>query len=226
MSFVLQAAQLRKEYHSGEVTVHAVNGVDLQVEEGKFYAILGRSGSGKSTLLHLLSGFDVPTAGRVLLDGTDIHHMKDGEQAKFRRTRMGFVFQAYHLLPEFCVEENVRMPLYLDHSAGDGDYLNTVFEDLGLQEKRLKFPAQLSGGEQQRVAIARALAAKPRILFADEPTGNLDKESSNEVLALLQHTKETFRQTILMVTHDTEITRYADVVLTLQDGRLLSEASR
>ncbi|MGM9619298.1 MAG: ABC transporter ATP-binding protein [Oscillospiraceae bacterium] len=226
MATVLKAEALKKEYPAGDVTVRAVRGVDLEIEEGTFYAILGRSGSGKSTLLHLLSGFDEPTSGRVLVDGQDIHRMKDTERAAFRRRKIGFVFQAYHLLPEFCAEENVRMPLFLDHARGDDAYLAAVFRHLGIQDKLLKYPSQLSGGEQQRVAIARALAAKPRLVFADEPTGNLDRDSSREVMELLLHTRELFHQTIVLVTHDREAAQYADVALTLQDGQIVSEVGR
>lgn len=218
MSVILKAENLVKTYDMGETKVQAVRGVDLEIHEKTFYAIVGKSGSGKSTLLHLLSGFDKPTEGTVLLDGVNIHKMKDKEIAEIRRKKFGFVFQAYNLLPEFCAEENIKMPLYLDAAKVDEDYIEEIMKKLGIIDLRFKFPCQLSGGEQQRVAIARALAVKPRLIFMDEPTGNLDQKSGQEVLELLELTKEQFGQSILLVTHDLEIASLADQVIHIQDG--------
>lgn len=223
MSVILKAENLVKTYDMGETKVQAVRGISLEIEENTFYSIIGKSGSGKSTLLHLLSGFDKPTDGTVLLDGVNLHKMKDKELSEIRRRKFGFVFQSYNLLPEFCVEENVKMPLYLDNVKEDKSYIEEIMTKLGIIDLRLKFPCQLSGGEQQRVAIARALAAKPRILFADEPTGNLDQKSGQEVLELLQDTRKEFGQSILLVTHDLEIASLADQVIHIQDGIIVEE---
>lgn len=223
MSIILQAEDLRKDYPTGGEPVAALRGVDLTIEEGRFYAIVGRSGSGKSTLLHLLGGFDRPTSGRVLLEGEDISQLSPAAQATLRRRKLGFVFQAYQLLPELSAEENVRLPLWLDHQEGDDAWIDALFERLGLAEKRLRFPSQLSGGEQQRVAIARALAAKPRLLLADEPTGNLDRGSGEAVMALLKELNGHFHQTILLVTHDGAAVSYADTVLRMEDGHITEE---
>lgn len=223
MSIILRTEELRKVYPTGGEPVAALRGVDLAIEEGRFYAIVGRSGSGKSTLLHLLGGFDRPTSGRVLLEGEDISRLSPAAQAALRRRKLGFVFQAYQLLPELSAEENVRLPLWLDHQPGDDAWIDALFARLGLAEKRLRFPSQLSGGEQQRVAIARALAAKPRLLLADEPTGNLDRGSGEAVMALLKELNEHFHQTILLVTHDGAAVSYADTVLRMEDGRITEE---
>lgn len=224
MSVILKAENLVKTYDMGETKVQAVRGISLEIEENTFYSIIGKSGSGKSTLLHLLSGFDKPTDGTALLDGVNLHKMKDKELSEIRRRKFGFVFQSYNLLPEFCVEENVKMPLYLDNAKEDKSYIEEIMTKLGIIDLRLKFPCQLSGGEQQRVAIARALAAKPRILFADEPTGNLDQKSGQEVLELLQDTRKEFGQSILLVTHDLEIASLADQVIHIQDGIIVEES--
>lgn len=218
MSVILQAENLVKTYDMGETKVHAIRGIDLEIEENTFYSIIGKSGSGKSTLLHVLSGFDKPTEGVVLFEGKNIYKMKSRELAGMHRKKIGFVFQSYNLLPEFCAEENIKMPLYLDDVKGDPDYIEEMMEKLGIIDLRLKFPCQMSGGEQQRVAIARALAAKPKIIFADEPTGNLDQKSAHEVVELLQCVKEKFGQSILLVTHDLEIADKADKIIHIQDG--------
>ena len=223
MSIILRTEELRKDYPTGGEPVAALRGVELTIEEGRFYAIVGRSGSGKSTLLHLLGGFDRPTSGRVLLEGEDISRLSPAAQAALRRRKLGFVFQAYQLLPELSAEENVRLPLWLDRQPGDDAWIDALFARLGLAEKRLRFPSQLSGGEQQRVAIARALAAKPRLLLADEPTGNLDRGSGEAVMALLKELNEHFHQTILLVTHDGAAVSYADTVLRMEDGRITEE---
>lgn len=220
MGVILSARNLQKIYNMGEVKVPAVKDISLDVEKGYFYAIIGRSGSGKSTLLHLLSGFDKPTKGTVKIGGKDIHKMKDAQLSAMRREKMGFVFQSYNLLPEFCVEENIRMPIYLNHAKADKGYIRRLMETLGIYELRLKFPSQLSGGEQQRAAIARALAAQPDIIFADEPTGNLDQQSGRDVLRLLKVMKKELGQTIVLVTHDMEIAQTADRIIEIQDGMI------
>lgn len=221
MGVILSATNLNKTYNMGEMKVEAVKNISLEIEKGYFYAIIGKSGSGKSTLLHLLSGFDKPTKGTVQIGGEDIHKMKDAKLSAMRREKMGFVFQSYNLLPEFCVEENIRMPLYLNHSKPKKGYIRELMETLGIYELRLKFPSQLSGGEQQRTAIARALAAQPDIVFADEPTGNLDQQSGRDVLELLKMMKEKWGQTILLVTHDMEIAQNADRIIEIRDGMIV-----
>lgn len=220
MGVILSARNLQKIYNMGEVKVPAVKDISLDIEKGYFYAIIGRSGSGKSTLLHLLSGFDKPTKGTVKIGGKNIHKMKDAQLSAMRREKMGFVFQSYNLLPEFCVEENIRMPIYLNHAKADKGYIRKLMETLGIYELRLKFPSQLSGGEQQRAAIARALAAQPDIIFADEPTGNLDQQSGRDVLRLLKIMKKELGQTIVLVTHDMEIAQTADRMIEIQDGMI------
>lgn len=220
MGVILSAKNLQKIYSMGEVKVPAVKDISLDIEKGYFYAIIGRSGSGKSTLLHLLSGFDKPTKGTVSIGGKNIHKMRDAQLSAMRREKMGFVFQSYNLLPEFCVEENIRMPLYLNHEKADKGYIRRLMETLGIYELRLKFPGQLSGGEQQRAAIARALAARPDIIFADEPTGNLDQQSGRDVLRLLKIMKKELGQTIVLVTHDMEIAQTADRGIEIQDGMI------
>lgn len=221
MGVILSAKNLNKTYDMGEVKVEAVKNISLEIEKGYFYAIIGKSGSGKSTLLHLLSGFDKPTKGMVYIGGENIHKMKDAKRSALRREKMGFVFQSYNLLPEFCVEENISMPLYLNHSKPKEGYIQNLMETLGIYELRLKFPSQLSGGEQQRVAIARALVAEPDIVFADEPTGNLDQQSGRDVLELFKMMKKKWGQTILLVTHDVEIARNADRIIEIRDGMVV-----
>lgn len=221
MAVILSAKNLNKTYDMGEMKVEAVKNISLEIEKGYFYAIIGKSGSGKSTLLHLLSGLDEPTRGTVLIGGKDIHKMKDSEMSALRREKIGFVFQSYNLLPEFCAEENIRMPLYLNHAKPNKAYIRDLMKTLGIYDLRLKFPSQMSGGEQQRVAIARALAAQPDIVFADEPTGNLDQQSGKDVLTLLKMMKEKWNQTILLVTHDMEIAQVADRIIEIRDGMVV-----
>ena len=225
MEVILSAKHLNKTYDMGEVKVEAVKDISLEIEKGYFYAIIGKSGSGKSTLLHLLSGFDKPTKGSVYMGGEDIHKMKDAKLSAMRREKMGFVFQSYNLLPEFCVEENISIPLYLNHSKPKEGYIQELMKALGIYELRLKFLSQLSGGEQQRVAIARALVAQPDIVFADEPTGNLDQQSGRGVLELLKMMKEKWGQTLLLVTHDMEIAQNADRIIEIQDGVIVSNGA-
>ncbi|BDF05613.1 ABC transporter ATP-binding protein [[Clostridium] hylemonae] len=221
MEVVLEAKKLMKIYNTGGRKFSAIKGIDLKIEKGLFYTIIGKSGSGKSTLLHMLSGLDKPTAGHVFIDGVDIHKIKDSELAKLRRQKIGFVFQSYNLLPEFCAEENIKMPLYLNRKVPDKKYIKEIMRRLEITDLKLKFPNQLSGGEQQRVAIARALAAKPSIIFADEPTGNLDEATGKKVMNLLRTMQQEFHQTVLLVTHDTEIAGQADKLIRLQDGMII-----
>lgn len=221
MGIILRANCLDKTYGHGENKVHALKHAELSIEEGLFHAIIGKSGSGKSTLLHVMSGLDRPTKGEVFLQGENIHAMSDKELAGLRRDKFGFVFQSYNLIPEYCVEENIKMPLFLGKKKCDEAYIEEVMESLGIMEKRYRFPDELSGGQQQRVAIARALAAKPKVVFADEPTGNLDRKTGEEVLELLIKMQRRFGQTILLVTHDLDIARCADRIIQIEDGEIV-----
>lgn len=218
---VLSTKDLRKIYGSGENEVHALDGVDLAVEKGEFLAIVGTSGSGKSTLLHMLGGLDRPTSGRVTVDGKDIFTLKDEELTIFRRRKIGFVFQSYNLIPVLNVYENIVLPIQLDGGRLDEEYIQGVIRTLGLESKLNNLPNQLSGGQQQRVAIARALATKPAIILADEPTGNLDSKTSQDVLGLLKITGQKFKQTIVMITHNEEIAQLADRIIRIEDGRIM-----
>lgn len=219
---ILQTENLKKYYGSGDTQVRALDGVDLAVENGEFVAIVGTSGSGKSTLLHMLGGLDRPTSGRVTVDGKDIFSLKDEALTIFRRRKIGFVFQAYNLVPVLSVYENIVLPVELDGRRPDQDYLQEVIAVLGLEKKRNIRPNQLSGGQQQRVAIARALAAKPAILLADEPTGNLDSRTSQDVLGLMKVAGQKFSQTMVMITHNEEIAQMADRIVRIEDGRIVS----
>ena len=218
---VLSTKDLRKIYGSGENEVHALDGVDLAVEKGEFLAVVGTSGSGKSTLLHMLGGLDRPTSGRVTVDGKDIFTLKDEELTIFRRRKIGFVFQSYNLIPVLNVYENIVLPIQLDGGRPDEEYIQGVIRTLGLESKLNNLPNQLSGGQQQRVAIARALATKPAIILADEPTGNLDSKTSQDVLGLLKITGQKFKQTIVMITHNEEIAQLADRIIRIEDGRIM-----
>ena len=222
MSIVLSARQIHKVYSTASGDVPALNGITCDFEEGMFYAIIGRSGSGKSTLLHILGGLDRPTSGEVLVDGKNICSMNDEQMAIFRRRHMGFVFQQFNLLEEYNVKNNILMPLKLDGRKADPAFYEEVIATLGLKEKVRKFPSELSGGEQQRVAIARSILAKPRLIIADEPTGNLDKKTGEEVLELLTTCAAKFGQTLIVVTHDPEIARKADVVICIEDGKIVN----
>lgn len=215
---ILITKQLKKYYEMGENIVKALDGVDISVQKGEFIAIVGKSGSGKSTLLHILGGLDTLTSGKVLIDGNDISQMKKDELTIFRRRKIGFVFQNYNLLPLMNVYENVVLPIKLDGISPDKEYVNQIIEMLGLKEKRYAMPNQLSGGQQQRVALARALAAKPAIILADEPTGNLDSRTSQDVLGLIKISSERFAQTVVMITHNDEIAQMAGRIIRLQDG--------
>ena len=222
MSIILQAEKLYKEYKTSSGAVNALNGVDLSIEKGLFYAIIGRSGSGKSTLLHVLSGLDRPTSGKVLIDGVDMFSFSDEKMAIFRRRSMGFVFQQFNLLDEYSVLNNICMPLRLDGRKPDETFLAEVTKMLGIEEKLKKYPYELSGGEQQRVAIARSILAKPHIIFADEPTGNLDKKAGEDTLNLLSSCAARFGQTLIIVTHDLEIAKIADRIIKIEDGKIVS----
>ena len=219
---ILETENLKKYYGSGDTQVRALDGVDLAVENGEFVAIVGTSGSGKSTLLHMLGGLDRPTSGRVTVDGKDIFSLKDEALTIFRRRKIGFVCQSYNLVPVLSVYENIVLPLELDGRRPDRDYLQEVITALGLEKKQNSRPNQLSGGQQQRVAIARALAAKPAILLADEPTGNLDSRTSQDVLGLMKVAGQKFSQTMVMITHNEEIAQMADRIVRIEDGRIVS----
>ena len=219
---VLETKDLKKYYGSGDTQVKALDGVDLTVENGEFVAIVGTSGSGKSTLLHMLGGLDRPTGGSVLVEGRDIFALKDEELTIFRRRKIGFVFQSYNLVPVLSVYDNIVLPIQLDGGRVDEAYVNQVIEALGLEQKLDRLPNQLSGGQQQRVAIARALAAKPAILLADEPTGNLDSRTSQDVLSLMKTTGQKFAQTMVMITHNEEIAQLADRIVRIEDGRIVT----
>ena len=218
---ILETKDLRKVYGSGDTEVRALDGVDLTVEKGEFVAVVGTSGSGKSTLLHMLGGLDRPTSGSVVVDGRDLSTLKDEELTVFRRRKIGFVFQAYNLVPVLSVYENIVLPIQLDGGKLDAAYIDQVIGALGLKEKLQSLPSQLSGGQQQRVAIARALATKPAILLADEPTGNLDSRTSNDVLSLMKVTGQKFSQTMVMITHNEEIAQLADRIVRIEDGRIV-----
>ena len=217
---VLETQELKKYYGSGDTLVKALDGVDLRVENGEFVAIVGTSGSGKSTLLHILGGLDRPTGGSVRVEGKDIFSLKDEELTIFRRRKIGFVFQAYNLVPVLSAYENIILPIQLDGGQVDKDYVGRVIEALGLEQRLNSLPSQLSGGQQQRVAIARALAAKPAIILADEPTGNLDSKTSQDVLSLMKITSQKFAQTMVMITHNEEIAQLADRIVRIEDGRI------
>lgn len=215
---ILKTVELKKLYGSGSTQVRALDGVNLRIEEGEFVSIVGTSGSGKSTLLHMLGGLDRPTSGKVFVDEKDIFHLKDDELTIFRRRKIGFVFQSYNLVPILNVYENIVLPIELDGGQVDKNFIEQIAATLGLTEKLYNLTNQLSGGQQQRVAIARALAAKPAIILADEPTGNLDSKTSQDVLSLLKITSEKFGQTIVMITHNEEIAQLADRTIFIEDG--------
>ena len=219
---ILETKDLRKVYGAGDTAVHALDGVDLAVEKGEFVAVVGTSGSGKSTLLHMLGGLDRPTGGSVTVDGREIFSLKDEELTIFRRRKIGFVFQSYNLVPVLNVYENIVLPIQLDGRAPDKSYIDQIIETLGLGSKLQNLPNNLSGGQQQRVAIARALAAKPVIILADEPTGNLDSKTSQDVMGLLKVTSQRFGQTIVMITHNEEIAQMADRIIRIEDGRIVA----
>ena len=223
---ILEAKNLVKVYGQGENSVHALAGVNLEVNKGEFMAIVGTSGSGKSTLLHMLGGLDRPTSGDVIIDGIPVFGLKDDELTIFRRRKIGFIFQAFNLVPVLNVYENIVLPLELDGEKVDKEFVDEIIDTLMLTSKKEVLPNQLSGGQQQRVAIARALAFRPAIILADEPTGNLDSKTGQDVLSLLKVSAEKYGQTIVMITHNDEIAQMADRNIRIEDGHIVSESER
>lgn len=217
---ILRVEKLTKQYGSGETAVKALDDVSFSVEKGEFVAIIGPSGSGKSTLLHLLGGVDRPTSGRVLIDNTDIYDLNETQRAIFRRRQIGLVYQFYNLIPVLTVEENITLPILLDGQNIDRKLLSNIIGTLGLEDRMGYLPNQLSGGQQQRVSIGRALINNPAIMLADEPTGNLDSKNSSEIIELLKMFNKTFRQTLLVITHDERIALQADRIISIEDGRI------
>ena len=220
---ILRVENLTKIYGKDEARVVALDNVSFSVEKGEFLAIVGASGSGKSTLLHLLGGVDRPTSGKVFIDGKDIFEFNDEKLAIFRRRQVGLIYQFYNLIPILNVEENIELPLSLDGRKTDKEEMNTMLKTLGLEQRRSHLPNELSGGQQQRTSIGRALITKPTIVLADEPTGNLDTKSSDEVVALLKKTNKDMKQTIIMITHNMEIAKLADRVIKIADGKIINE---
>jgi putative ABC transport system ATP-binding protein len=222
---IVSAAELRRRFGEGSAAVDALAGVSVDFERGRFTAIMGPSGSGKSTLMHILAGLDRPTSGTVTLDGADITELDDGELTKLRRDKLGFVFQFFNLLPVLTAEENLILPLSIAGEKPDPDWLDQLIATVGLEDRRTHRPSELSGGQQQRVAIARALVTRPAVVFADEPTGNLDSKSSEDVLALLRRAADEFGQTVIMVTHDPEAAAVGDRLVALRDGLIAGDAA-
>lgn len=220
---ILKTAFLEKIYGEGESKVVALKDTNIEINKGEITVIVGPSGSGKSTLLHLLAGLDKPTTGRVYINGEDIKEMSEKQLARFRRKNIGFIFQFFNLVPILTIEENIKLPLTLDNVKADDSYLEELMKLLNIDNRRKHLPSEVSGGQQQRTAIARALANKPAIIFADEPTGNLDKKNSKEVLELLRTSVKRFNQTLVMITHDLEVTAYADRVIAIEDGEIISD---
>ncbi|MCI8327305.1 MAG: ABC transporter ATP-binding protein [Lachnospiraceae bacterium] len=225
-SWMVQTKNLKKYYRLGENRVKALNGVDFTVKEREFVAIIGKSGSGKSTLLHMLGGLDTPTAGEVFVDGKNLAVMTKEQLAVFRRRKVGFIFQTYNLVQDLNVYENIILPIELDGRYVDKEFIEELLRLLKLQEKREALPSTLSGGQQQRVAIARAIATKPAIILADEPTGNLDTETSHDVMGLLKIVANKFQQTMILITHDHDIAQLADRIVRIEDGKLVKGSER
>lgn len=223
---ILETKDLKKYYGKDQTIVKALDGVDFYVEQGEFVSIVGTSGSGKSTLLHMLGGLDRPTGGKVFVDGKDIFTLKEEALTIFRRRKIGFIFQSFNLVPVINVYENIVLPLELDANKVDETYIKQIIEILGLSGQEEKMPGQLSGGQQQRVAIARALATKPSIILADEPTGNLDSKTSQDVLSLLKVTSQKFNQTIVMITHNEEIAQMANRIIRIEDGKIVKRGEQ
>lgn len=223
---ILKCSGIEKVFGKGDNKVTALGGIDLSIEKGEFVAIVGASGSGKSTLLHILGSVDKPTKGTVMIDGVDIGGLNATDAAIFRRRKVGLVYQFYNLIPTLTVEKNILMPMLLDKRKPDKEYFETIIDTLGIKDKMEALPSQLSGGQQQRVAIARSLVYRPAILFADEPTGNLDQKNSKEIIDLLKLSNRNLKQTILLITHDEKIALEADRIVTVEDGRIISDQKR
>lgn len=217
---IVTMEHVTKIYGTGDTRVWALDDVNLTVKKGEILAVVGASGSGKSTLLHVIGGVDTPTKGNIIVDGKDITTLRDEEMSVFRRRKIGFVFQSYHLIPVLTVEENIKMPILLDHKKPDREYIDHIIEMLGLKDRRKHLPNQLSGGQQQRAAIARALANRPSLLLADEPTGALDSTNGNEVMSLLQDSVKKLNQTLVLITHNIDLAREADRIVKITDGKL------
>lgn len=218
---IVTMEHVTKVYGEGDSRVWALHDVSMTVKQGEIVSIVGASGSGKSTLLHVMGGVDTPTSGKVVVDGKDITKLNDEQMAIFRRRKVGFIFQAYHLIPVLTVEENITMPILLDHRKPDREYVEQIMELLGLQDRRKHLPNQLSGGQQQRTAIARALANQPSLILADEPTGALDSKNGNEVIALLQSSVKKLNQTLVLITHNIDLAREADRIIKIADGEIV-----
>ncbi len=222
---VVEASQVTRRYGEGEAAVDALRGISTGFDRGRFTAIMGPSGSGKSTLMHILAGLDPPTSGTVTLDGEEITGLDDGELTRLRRDKLGFVFQFFNLLPVLTAEENLVLPLSIAGRRPDREWLDRLIRTVGLEDRRTHRPSELSGGQQQRVAVARALVSKPAVVFADEPTGNLDSKASADVLRLLRQAVDEFGQTVIMVTHDPAAAAHADRLITLSDGAIVHDAA-
>lgn len=220
---LIEVKNLNKIYGSGEAEVKALKNINLNIEQGEFVAIVGQSGSGKSTLLHLIGGGDISSSGEVIIDGKNIYKLKEKELSILRRRKLGFIFQFFNLIPVLTAQENIEMPVLLDNEKIDKKYMNELLRILGLEERKNNYPSQLSGGQQQRVSIGRALANKPSIILADEPTGNLDSKNSKEVLELLKYCAKKYNQTLILITHDINIAKSADRVITIEDGEIISD---
>ncbi|CEO33271.1 ABC transporter ATP-binding protein [Paraclostridium sordellii] len=218
----LKVSNLKKTYGKGESKVHAIDGINIEIDPNKFTAIIGPSGSGKSTLLHCMAGLDKPSSGNIYLDDIDIYTMGDDKLSKLRRKEFGFIFQSYNLIPVVNVYDNIVLPVAIDKKKEDRDYIDDLINKLGISNQVNKFPNELSGGQQQRVAIARALSNKPSVIFADEPTGNLDSKTTDEVMDILKMCVKEFNQTLVMITHNEDIANMADRVITIKDGKVLS----
>ncbi|CAM2918879.1 ABC transporter ATP-binding protein [Hathewaya histolytica] len=217
---LLKVESLCKSYGKGETKVDALKNINLTINKGEFVAIVGPSGSGKSTLLHLMGGVDKPTSGKIILDGTSIYDLKEKQLAILRRRKIGFIFQFYNLIPVLTAEENMEMPVLLDEKKPDKAYMEELLDILGIKERKNHLPSELSGGQQQRVSIGRALANKPSIIFADEPTGNLDSKNSKEIIELLRYSIKKYNQTLVLITHDLNIAKMADRIITISDGEV------
>jgi putative ABC transport system ATP-binding protein len=220
---IVKMEHVTKIYGEGDTRVWGLDDVNLTVKKGEVVAVVGASGSGKSTLLHVMGGVDVPNSGRIVIDDKDITKLNDEEMSVFRRRKIGFVFQAYHLIPVLTVEENIQMPILLDHRKPDKEYIEHIMDMLGLADRRKHLPNQLSGGQQQRAAIARALANRPSLILADEPTGALDSKNGNEVITLLQNSVKQLNQTLVLITHNIDLAREADRIVKIADGKLVEE---